>query len=420
MGGVRSRPDRRALWLLAIVATTACDRSSTNPYEKYVQETIPKIEAQMGLEFASPPKLEERTRDQLEAFLNEKFEEEQSIRTIVGAERAYKRLGMLPGDLELRPYMHALLTEQIAGYYDPATKTLYVMAGADRTIARLTISHELVHALQDQHFNLDSVQKVEGDNDRQLAVQALLEGQATYAHFMVMMGNEESIPGGWETIREGIRSQVATQPLLGTAPLILQETLIFPYLSGAEFVRRSKRLRPGRAVFDSIPQSTEQILHEASYFTSYDPPTDITLPALASGATVAYENNLGEFETRVFLYQHLRDESMASRGAGGWDGDRYVLFDTEQGEGIAWLSVWDSAEDAGEFVDGVVRGIARRFGSPEPSYPSSGIREYTARGRTLRLTVGDVGGRPVVLYVDVPEGSSRTPIDLARVRLTQR
>ncbi len=414
------RIPRIALGALLLASASACDRSSSNPYERYVNEAIPKIEAEMGLRFTSPPKLEERSRSQLEAFLNEKFEEEQSIRTIVGAERAYKRLGMLPGDLELRPYMHALLTEQIAGYYDPATKTLYVMEGADRTIARLTISHELVHALQDQHFNLDSVQKVEGDNDRQLAVQALLEGQATYAHFMVMMGNEESIPGGWETIREGIRSQVATQPLLGTAPIILQETLIFPYLSGAEFIRRTKRLRPDRPVFDSIPQSTEQILHEASYFSDYDPPSDITLPPLATGATAAYENNLGEFETRIFLYQHLRDESMASRGAAGWDGDRYVVFDTPQGEGIAWVSVWDSAEDAGEFVDGVVRGIARRFGTPEPSYPSSGVRQYTARGRTLRLTVGAVAGRPAVLYVDVPENGNLVPLDLARVRLTQR
>ena len=111
---------------------------------------------------------------------------------------------------------------------------------------------------------------------------------------------------------------------------------------------------------------------------------------------------------------------MASRGAGGWDGDRYVVFDTPLGEGIAWVSVWDSAEDAGEFVDGVVRGIARRFGTPEPNYPSSGIRQYTARGRTLRLTVGDVAGRPAVLYVDVPENGNLVPVDLARVRLTQR
>lgn len=416
---IRTKP--LAVAALLIGAVAACDRSpSSHPYERYIEETIPKIEAQMGLEFTSPPKVEERTREQLEAFLEEKFEEELSIRTIVGAERAYKRLGMLPSDLELRPYMQALLTEQIAGYYDPATKTLYVMAGADRTIARLTVSHELVHALQDQHFDLDSLQKVEGDNDRQLAAQALLEGQATYAHFMVMMGNEESIPGGWETVREGIRSQVATQPLLGTAPLILQETLIFPYLSGAEFARRAKRLRPGRPVFDSIPQSTEQILHEGAYFADYDAPTDITLPPLAAGATAAYENNLGEFETRVFIYQHLRDESAASRGATGWDGDRFIVFDTPQGEGIAWVSVWDSAVDAGEFVDGVVRGIARRFGTPEPTYPSSGVRQYTARGRTLRVTVGDVGGRPVVLYVDVPEGSNLTPLDLSRVRLAQR
>lgn len=420
MGRVTAAAGRAASLALLASTVASCDRSGGHAYERYVEEAIPKIEAQTGLSFTSPPKVEERTREQLEAFLEEKFEEEQSIRMIVGAERAYKRLGLLPDDLELRPYMHALLTEQIAGYYDPATKTLYVMAGADRTVARLTIAHELVHALQDQHFNLDSVQKVEGDNDRQLAAQALLEGQATYAHILVTMGSEESIPGGWETVRESIRSGVATQPLLGTAPLILQETLIFPYLSGAEFARRTRRLRPNRPVFDSIPQSTEQILHEDAYFAQYDPPTDMTLPPLAGGAVAAYENNLGEFETRVFIYQHLRDESAASRGATGWDGDRYVVFDSPAGEGIAWVSVWDSAVDAGEFVDGVVRGIARRFGTPEPTYPSSGVRQYTARGRTLRITVSEIAGRPVVLYVDVPEGGNLTPLDLSRVRLTQR
>ena len=419
--GARPGPRwRRAALATALVASLgACDRSSGHPYEQYVEETIPKIEAQLGLEFTSPPRLEERSREQLTEFLTEKFDEERSMRMLVGAERTYKRLGLLPSDLELRPYMLALLTEQIAGYYDPSTKTLYVMEGADRTIARLTVSHELVHALQDQHFNLDSVQKVEGDNDRQMAAQAMLEGQATYAHFMVMMGDEESIPGGWGTVREGIRSGIATQPLLGTAPLILQETLIFPYLSGAEFARRARRLRPDRPVFDSIPQSTEQILHEAAYFGTYDPPTTITLPPLAPGATAVYENNLGEFETRVFLYQHWRDETAASRGATGWDGDRYVLFDTPAGEGIAWVLVWDSAVDAGEFVDAVVRGISRRFGAPEPRYPAQGIREYTARGRTLRITVSEVQGRPVVMYVDVPEGGNLAPIDLRRIRLEQ-
>ena len=104
----------------------------------------------------------------------------------------------------------------------------------------------------------------------------------------------------------------------------------------------------------------------------------------------------------------------------GWDGDRYVIFDTPEGEGIAWLSIWDSAVDAGEFVDVVVRGIARRFSTPEPSYPAPGVRQYTARGRTLRVTVAEVAGRPAVLYVDVPEGANVTPLEFSRVRLEQR
>ena len=56
--------------------------------------------------------------------------------------------------------MLELLTEQVVGYYDPATKVLYVVDGAEPAMVNVTVTHELVHALQDQYLNLDSIQKI--------------------------------------------------------------------------------------------------------------------------------------------------------------------------------------------------------------------------------------------------------------------
>ena len=101
-----------------------------------------------------------------------------------------------------------MLTEQVIGYYDPATKVLYVVKGADEKTVAITITHELVHALQDQYVNLDSLQKLTGDNDRLTAAQAVIEGQAQFEQLSIMVGGSSNIAlrvGGRDRMREMIR-----------------------------------------------------------------------------------------------------------------------------------------------------------------------------------------------------------------------
>ena len=83
-----------------------------------------------------------------------------------------------------RAFMLELLSEQVVGYYDPAKKVLYVVDGAPEEMVNVTIAHELVHALQDQYINLDSLEKLTYDSDRQTAMQTVIEGQATFAEAM--------------------------------------------------------------------------------------------------------------------------------------------------------------------------------------------------------------------------------------------
>jgi hypothetical protein len=248
----------------------------------------------------------------------------------------------------------------------------------------------------------------------------VIEGQATFEQVKAMLGSNNlaaTLPGGWDRIRDMIREGQSSMPVFSSAPMIIQETLIFPYLSGAEFMRHFDETRPGKVPFDSMPVSTEQILHSSAYFETRDAPATVTLPDLDGEARSVYSNNLGEFETRLFLFQHLGDQNGAIRGAAGWDGDRYVLFDTKGGDGIAWLTVWDSKIDAGEFYDLVDTSILKRFRNAKPKSADGASRVYEAAGRTIQVTTGEVDGRPVVLYVDVPTGAPTDVIDLSKVTL---
>ena len=77
-----------------------------------------------------------------------------------------------------------------------------------------------------------------------------------------------------------------------------------------------------------------------------------------------FAKDLGEFETRLYLFEHVKDQNEAVRGASGWDGDRYAVLNTPLGPGIAWLTVWDSPVEAGEFFDIAGQAVAKRAESP--------------------------------------------------------
>jgi hypothetical protein len=416
--------------LLAAILVGSCERRGSNgdaggdtgPYADKVRETIPQIERATGLKFKTPPKLEVRTRAQVREFLVAKFDEQQPAQELASEELVYKTLGLIPQSLDLRKFMLDLYTEQIVGFYDPAKKVLYVVEGAPREIARITVAHELVHALQDQYLNLDSLQRATGDADRTLAAQAVVEGQATYEQMISMVGGEGNIaarlPGGWDQVRQMIREARNEMPVFATAPILIQEALIFPYLSGAEFVRRFKERRPSDSPLQHLPASTEQVLQTSAFFGPRpDVPTRVVLPAPRAGQRV-YENNLGELGIRIFVYEHGKDQNTALRAAAGWDGDRYVLVRTPGGHGIAWVTVWDTAVDAAEFAGALAESVLQRYGGT-PVGPSGGARSFTGSGRSVLITPAERGAKTIVMYTDVPAGQSADVIDLNRVVLSE-
>jgi hypothetical protein len=192
--------------------------------------------------------------------------------------------------------------------------------------------------------------------------------------------------------------------IFSQAPLWLRERLIFPYLAGAEFVRRFEHAHPGKQPFGPLmPVSTEQILHDDRYEAG-DRPTELAFIAPAPD-TIRYEDDLGEFETRLLLEQLLGNEAQATHLSTGWDGDRYQVLGAAA-DVLVWYTVWDDAATADRFAPGLKAAWAkRRAGGP------AGRRSEISR---LSLT-----GVPAVRLVDAPEnwvGWKRLP----RVRVANR
>lgn len=354
-----------------------------------VHRMMPVVAQATGLQFKREPLVLRRSRAQVRDYVIHKFDQDLPTTELAGLESALRLFGLIPDSLELRPTMIDLLTEQIAGYYDPDSNALFIPADIEPFQLRIVVSHELVHALQDQYVHLDSIITQRHANDRRSAAQAILEGQATVAQIPVLMPEQkpDTFPLGWFwQQRAAMAAQQAKMKEFARAPLWLREGLVFPYLGGADFIVWFRHKYFGRSVLDSMPRSTEQILHPERY-AAHDEPTDVSFGS-GEPDVVQWEDNLGEFETRLFFQQLLGNEGEAVTLATGWDGDRYQVLGPKS-DVLVWYSVWDDAAAAARFTAGLQRAWAkRRAGGPA--------------GRRAELKQLTIQGRPVVRLVDAP------------------
>jgi hypothetical protein len=279
--------------------------------------------------------------------------------------------------------------------------------------------------------NIDSVQAQVDNADRQSAAQAVLEGQAVLLQLRLdpNAGPMLKMPGGWDRIRDAMKDAQTGMPVFSSAPRTVREGLLFPYLGGADFVRRFIEKRPEKELLADLPISTKQILNDAAYFTettaARDLPVAVTLPAPRTG-TVVFTNSFGEFETRLTLVQHLQDEVLARRGASGVDGDKFAVVRTPDGDALVWVSAWDSAVDAADFLDLMGDAARRRYELARQEFPGGATsRQYdipakgTRGARTVTLRVEQVSGQPVVIYMDTPAKIGATLIDLTGITVAR-
>lgn len=305
-------------------------------------------------------------------------------------ETAWEALGLLPEGTNLRDTYVRLMDAEVVGFYDPRSEDLTVDTSAEEF--EEVVIHELSHALADQHFGLEELQRAAGDNDDVgAALNALIEGDATYVMAASMFGGPgfERYPSMDRRMRELAESKTFANSFPDIPPIV-GDRMMFSYLAGLNFVSQG-RIRGGwdrvNDAWKTPPVSTEQILHPERFYDRYDEPTVIALPdlsaALGRGWKRGYTNTLGELGVRSLLTTF--GETFPDRHADGWDGDAYAAYANKStGETlVAWASVWDSEHDADDFYRAMQRAIRSR-GKPE-----NGSSVFIARdGTTVSYAYG--------------------------------
>jgi len=356
---------------------------------------LPDIAARSGLELREPVRLERRSREELVRYLEYKLDAELPEAEAKAMVSAYALLGLVPHSLDLREVLLSLYTEQVAGFYEPDSTALFVMDDQPEMDLQGLLVHELVHAVQDQWFDLDALTDSDLGNDRAAAAQAAIEGHATLVMFEFMaeqatgapvdLGQLPDFAAQLRPALEGMRTQF---PALAGAPAVIQEALLFPYLEGAGYVLRLWAAGNRVAPFgDFLPASTEQIV----LLGGSAPPVELSVSV--TGGRLVHEDVLGHLELSIFLQEHVGAASASL--ADGWAGDRYVLVETASGDlGLVWQVIWDDAVARDGFAD-ALDGALNSLGGPAT------LERTDIEGRpATQLSIGITEGVSVVTVLD--------------------
>jgi hypothetical protein len=369
------------------------------------------------LSIVRPVKSGAQSRSEIEQMLVKNMEEDTTPEEMRASEITLKKLGLIPADMQLRPFIISLLTEQVAGYYDPKAQQFYLADWIDLDGQKPVMAHELTHALQDQHFNLHRFDKwPKGDSDAELAAHALIEGDATLAMQYYILRNPLRALAFMRSIEA---NGSGSTELIEKAPRVLRESLLFPYQQGMEFVsqlyKRDGWKQISRA-FTELPQSSEQILHAEKYFAR-EAPVKLQLPDVAGalGANwrqVDYDVN-GEWGYFLILDEFLHSKAESRQATTGWGGDRYAVYNEPKSGAvcITQSSAWDTPADALEFYNAYVRRTELRYNGATPyrnSYTDGLNKSF--EGRAWKTSEGLVfilkNSDRVIIIEGLPESAN--------------
>jgi hypothetical protein len=290
-----------------------------------------------GLKLMSPLRKSLRTREQIRAYVIKEMDEDKDADERYAGERSAEAFGLLPKGFDLDSLMVDLLTEQIAGLYDPKTHEFYVADWIPIDDQKMVMAHELTHALEDQHFQIEKWSKAARPNDdAELAREAVLEGSAMAAMVDYLMASTGRSLQDLPDINPAmLLGDMESTPTLAKAPPFLKDALIFPYLDGLTFSAAALKGAGWSnlpVLFTKPPVSTQQIMHPELYRAGKPAPV-VTLPAMdksiGPGWKKLEDNIMGEFGWKEVLKQFL-GENKATPLSAAWDGDRYQVFEQTQ------------------------------------------------------------------------------------------
>jgi hypothetical protein len=317
------------------------------------------VEESRGLPFLEIPTVTILDESDFTSRVRSTFEEDLDEEEVVGDQAIFELLGMLDGSTDLYQLIIDLSTEQVLGFYDPDVGELVVPVSVDGITAlqEMTIAHELVHALTDQHFDFNDVYEDQIDNgtgDDASSVLALVEGDATYQYFLFLESMDPSSAA--EAVMESLSYDTS---VLDSSPMWIQRDLAFPSKHGFEFTEflvNEGGLKAVDETYLDLPVSSEQILHPEKYLRSEGPSDLSPLSVDLEGWQLFDEAAFGEWGIRLLLMDSLLPGEM-TQAAAGWGNDRYTAFLTDADAAIAWVYEGETVEDAEDLANGLIAHI---------------------------------------------------------------
>ena len=380
-------------------------------------DTIQRFDARdTGLPVHGRVKRRLLTREQVVAFLRQKMKEDKDTARIERSALVLEKFGLLPPGFALRPFLLSLLGEQVAGFYDSKTKTVNLLDWIDADTQKPVLAHELTHALQDGYqaahgVSLDAWEnagpdgmstEVKGDrehvrtDEEATAREAVLEGQAMVAYF------DWGLTGKGQTLRTlpdigpqqlGDPGSADDSPVLAQAPLVLRDSLLFPYQEGLQFEQHLLKHGGTKHAFADVllrpPATSYEILHPGFYEEGGQPPL-LQLPdlhPLLDADWAPYDVGvMGALDVRM-LAEVLGDKGAGADAAQAWDGGVYDCAQRRSGRGtdpaslaLVYLSRWKTPEAAAQFADIYRNSLAKRYKGLQPDSANTSARSLFQTG----------------------------------------
>ena len=360
-----------------------------------------------GLPIKSTVKRQLTTRTAVESYLDEKFNEDEGAKRLERDEIVLKKFGMLDHDFELKPFLLILLKEQIEAYYDSKTKTVNMLDWVDIDEQKPVLAHELTHALQDQHSDLEKwddqtpdevSHDAAGDQDHlakdemDTARDAVAEGQAT-----AVMMDYILKPLGKSLVKDPevldfVKGQMASNedsPVMARAPLLLSESMLFPYRDGLSFEQDIWMDQGQTAAFagalDRPPTSSWEIINPREYEHKHIPAVPLLpdIHPLTDPLYAPYDiGQMGQLDVKI-LSELFGGDAAARDLTPAWDGGLYwagqlhsAKTPEEQSStkslSLFYLSIWKNAASAQVFAKLYANSLGRKYSNLKQVTDDSG------------------------------------------------
>ncbi len=269
-------------------------------------------------------------------------------------------LGVLPAQFDYLEANVTLMREQLAGFYDPSQETMVLASDLDKAEADATLLHELVHAFQDQHFELGKRLQYEPmQGDKLAALHTLAEGDATSAMLGAALKEQGYDINQLSDEMLADRMRMTFQSQSPNVPPIIKRAALTPYIDGLAFVnelRRSGGWKLVNKVWAAPPESTEQLLHPEKHAAKEPWRTFATPGAPKPGCEVIFEDVIGEQGLKI-LFEEWASAEDAAAGAEGWNGDRVTVFRCGKEYGLFWRIAYDEAGESARGMETFRAGI---------------------------------------------------------------